>query len=285
MRWCRMSEPAYSVRASLLKQFARSPAHAKHFIDGGQTDESLSMRLGTGTHALLFGTPEVGVYRGGEFQPEGAKKPKTYSAVRSGAMWDAFELEHAGKVILNQGEYDKATAMATAIRCHPDADRLLFSPGTVHEQLVEWIYGGRRSTGRLDSLGPAAISDLKCVQDASPLRFPWQARRMGWAAQLAWYSDGIELAGMDCRPSYLIAVENSPPFNVQVYEMTDEDMDFGRRQYEGWFTKLLECEASDNWPAYSDSILPLNVLGPPTQPADEDDVNPWDVSSDDGAAA
>lgn len=268
-----MNEPAYSVRASLLKQFARSPAHAKHFIDGGQTDETLSMRLGTGGHALLFGTPEVVVYRGGEFQPEGAKKPKTYTSVRSGAMWEDFEAKHSGKVILNETEHAKATAMANAIRCHPDADRLLFSPGTVHEQLVEWIYGGRRCTGRLDSLGLAAIADLKCVQDASPLRLPWQARRMGWAAQLAWYSDGVELADMEPRPSYLIAVENSPPYNVQVYEMTAEDIDFGRHQYETWFTKLLECEAADTWPGYADGILPLNVLGLPIGEDDEEDTS------------
>lgn len=273
-----MSEPGYSCRASLLKQFAKSPAHAKHFIDGGQTDETLSMRLGTGTHALLFGTPEVVVYRGGEFQPEGAKKPKTYSAVRSGAMWEAFELEHAGKVILNEAEHVKASAMATAIRCHPDADRLLFSPGTQHEVLVEWLYGGRRCTGRLDSLGLAAISDLKCVQDASPIRLPYQARKMGWAAQLAWYSDGVELAGMDQRPSYLIAVENSPPYNVQVYAMTAEDIDYGRRQYEGWFAKLLECEASGVWGGYADGILPLNVLGLPM--ADEDEGDEMEASDD-----
>jgi hypothetical protein len=263
-----MSEPAYSVRASLLKQFAKSPAHARHFIDGGKTDETLSMRLGTAGHALLFGTPEVVVYRGGEFQPEGAKKPKTYTDVKNGACWDAFELEHANKVIVNQSEYDKASAMARAVSCHPDADRILFSPGTVHEQLVEWMYGGRRCTGRLDSLGLAAIGDLKCVVDASPQRLPWQARKMGWAMQLAWYSDGVELAGMDQRPSYLIAVENSPPFNVQVYEMTPEDIDFGRAQYESWFAKLLECEAADAWPGYADGILPLNVLGLP-MPDDE----------------
>lgn len=264
-----MSEPAYSVRASLLKMFARSPAHAKHFIDGGQNDETLSMRLGSGTHAMLFGTPEVVVYRGGEFQPEGAKKPKTYSAVRSGAMWDAFELEHAGKVILNETEHAKAQAMATAIRCHPDADRLLFSPGTVHEHLVEWLNGGRRCTGRLDSLGVNAIADLKCVVDASPLRLPWQARKMGWVAQLAWYMDGVELAGMEPRDGYLVAVENGPPFNVQAYRMTPEDLGFGRAQYNAWFDKLLECEAADTWPGYSDSILPLNVMGLPM--ADDDD--------------
>ncbi len=270
-----MSEPAYSVRVSLLKCFARSPAHAKHFIDGGLTDETLSMRLGTGGHALLFGTPEVVIYRGGEFRPEGAKKPKAYSSVRSGAMWDAFEVEHAGRVILNETEHAKASAMARAVQVHPDADRILFSPGTQHEVLVEWLYGGRRCTGRLDSLGLAAIGDLKCMADVSPQRFPYVARKLGYAAQLAWYSDGVELAGMDPRPSYLVAVESSPPFNVVVYEMTPEDIDFGRAQYESWFAKLLECEATDSWPGYADGILPLNVLGLPIagdEPNEDEEV-------------
>jgi hypothetical protein len=287
-----MSEPAYSVRASLLKCFARSPAHAKFFIDGGFTDETLSMRLGTGGHALLFGTPEVVVYRGGVLKKEKTKKgkkgepdtieviEKEYSDVRNGELWDLFKVEHAGKVILNETEHAKASAMARAVQSHPDADRLLFSPGTVHEQLVEWIYDGRRCTGRLDSLGLRAIADLKCVQDASPRRLPWQARKMGWAAQLAWYSDGVELAGMDARPSYLIAVENSPPFNVQVYEMTLEDMEFGRDQYIAWFDRLIECERDNAWPGYHDGILPLNVLGLPIADEDlADEAEPDDVAA------
>jgi hypothetical protein len=254
-----MNEPAYTARISLLKCFARSAAHARAFIDGALNDETLSMRLGSGGHALLFGRPSVVVFPG----------------VRRGKAWDAFEQEHKGSVILNEREHSIALAMARAIQVHPDADRLMFAPQTQHEVPVEWLYGGRRCSGRLDSLGPRALVDLKCVVDASPQRLPWQARKMGWAAQLAWYSDGVELAGMDQRPSYLIAVESSPPYNVVVYQMTDEDIDFGRRQYEAWFAKLLECEAADAWPGYADGILPLNVLGLPMtedEPSEEEEA-------------
>jgi hypothetical protein len=250
-----VSEPAYSVRSTLLKCVARSPAHAKAFIDGGMNDETLSMRLGTGGHALLFGTPPVVVFYG----------------TRRGKVWDEFQAENEGSVILNEREHGIATAMARAIQTHPDADRLLFSPGTQHEVLVEWMVGGRRCTGRLDSLGPQAIGDLKCVQDASPNRFPWQARKMGYHMQLAWYRDGVELAGLGERDCYLIAVENSAPHNVQVYRMTDADMDLGRATYNALLDRLLECEAADYWPGYADGILPLNVLGLPMEEDDDEE--------------
>lgn len=268
-----MTEPAYSARASLLKCFARSPAHAKAFIDGGINDESLSMRLGSGGHALLFGTPPVVVFTG--IRRSGTEK-KT-------SAWDLFQKEHEGAVILNEREHKIATSMARAIQGHPEADRLLFTPGTVHEHLVTWMLGGRRCTGRIDSLGPKALTDLKCVQDASPQALPRQARRYGWHVQLAWYLDGVELAGLGERRGYLVAVENNPPFNVQVYEATADDVHEGRDLYNRWFDKLLECEASGYWPGYADGILPLNVLGlPMAEETEEDDE--MEGSSDDAAA-
>jgi len=250
-----MSEPSYSVRATLLKLLSRSPAHAKAFIDGGFHEESLSMRLGSGGHALLFGTPPV----------------VTFPGVRRGKAWDEFEKANEGAVILNEREHAIATGIANAVRCHPDADRLLFEPGTQHEVLVEWLLGGRRCTARVDSLGLRYLSDLKCVQDASPQRFPWQARRMLWCLQMAWYVDGCELAGIGPREPYLIAVENAAPHNVQVYRLTDEDLDFGRAQYDAAFDRLMDCEATGAWPGYADGILPLNVLGLPMPEDDEGD--------------
>lgn len=250
---CGVSEPAYTIRSTLLKAAAKSLAHAKMFIDGGHHEESLSMRIGSGGHALLLGTPEVVVFPG----------------VRRGKAWDAFEAEHAGKCILNEREHAIATGLARAVQVHPDADRLLYSPGTQHEVLVEWLFGGRRWSARIDSLGLQAVSDLKCVQDASPQRFPYQARKMLWHMQAVVYKDGLELAGIGEREPYLIAVESTPPHLVQVYRLTDEDIDLGRKQYEMLFDRVLEAEQTGCWPGYADGILPLNVLGLPMAEDDE----------------
>jgi hypothetical protein len=54
------------VRFSHLKAMDRSPAHYVHAVQH-EREESLSMRLGSATHALVFGTPRVVVFRGGMF--------------------------------------------------------------------------------------------------------------------------------------------------------------------------------------------------------------------------
>jgi hypothetical protein len=270
---------AASVRFSNLKLFARSPFHYYDAIQGGAREPTLSMRIGTGAHALLFGTPPVVIYRGGEFTPPGAKKAKTYTDVKNGACWEDFKERNAGKVILSESEHTKAAAMIRAIQRHSIADPLLFADGTVHEHRIEWLLGGRRCSGTLDALGPTAITDLKGVVDAGPWKFPRQARGLSYHAQLTWYRDGVELAGLGEREPYLVAVENNPPYSVQVYRLTDADERDGRRLYNEWMDRLLECEESGDWPSYSDAVLPLNVLNLPPQPEDaEDDES--DASAD-----
>lgn len=256
------------VRFSWLKYMDQSPLH---YVDAvqDQREETLSMRLGSGTHALLFGTPKVVVYRGGklEKQVEGTGKnrgtfrtvTKTYTDVRNGELWELFEREHAGDCILNETELAKATSMARAISSHMHADRLLFSPGTQHEVDVRWVLKGRQCRGRFDALAPKAIPDLKTTKSADPRYFVKQAYESHWVVQGPWYADGAESAGLGWRQPYLVAVENSPPYPVTVWELPDETIEYGRRTYHGWLDRLLECEAANSWPGYSPSVQVLHL--------------------------
>lgn len=327
-----MTAPAYTCRSTLLKKFAKSAKHAKAFIDGGGTDENLSLRLGLGTHALLFEDKPVVVYAGGVMKTEKVKKPrkkpgddesaeaatpsiarivsrdpfivemtvedgeregreftkKEYTDVRSGALWETFKADRAGAIILNEKERAIAEAMATAIRNDSDADRLLFAKGTRHEHRIEWEMKGRRCSAIIDAFGPDdgdALVDLKSTVDASPAKFPWQAKKLGYCLQLAFYAAGLELAGYGRREPYIVAVENAPPFCVQVYKLTAADIDEGRWAVDAAMDQLLECERTGYWPSYADKILPLNVRNLPAPVVEEEDENPWDVSSSDDVAA
>ncbi|MGL4444384.1 MAG: PD-(D/E)XK nuclease-like domain-containing protein [Alsobacter sp.] len=253
----RLVDPRHvPVRYSHLKAMERSPAHYVYAVQHDR-EETLSMRLGSAAHALVFGTPQVVVFRGG------MHNGKSYKGNRTGAMWEAFQAQHATDVIVSESELAAAEAMVRAITTDMVADSLLFAAGTMHERRIEWTYQGRQCAGTMDAFGPAALCDLKAVKDADPRWFPFQARRMAWHGQVAWYRDGAEAAGLGARPTFLVAVENSAPYVVTVFQLDDATYLAGQRLYRAWFDRLLECEAANYWPGYADGVVPLAIGGEP----------------------
>lgn len=240
------------VRFTFLKAIDKSPAHYVHAVQNHR-EETLCLRMGIGTHAITFGTPEVVMFK----------------ARRAGKVWEAFEAANEGKVILNEREHSIATAMARSLTTDMVADPLLFAPGTRHEHAIEWMIGGRKCTGRLDALGPAALCDLKAVKDADPRWFGYQVRKNGWHAQLAWYRDGAERAGYGSREPYFVAVENVAPYVVTVIRLSDKDYRAGQDLYRRWFERVIECEAKNYWPGYVDRVIESDV--PESAPAAADD--------------
>lgn len=265
----RLVDPRYApARFSNLKNFASSALHYAHAVQHYRGEESLASRLGTtksktigsGAHALVFGTPRVEIFK----------------ARRAGKVWDAFEAQHAGAVILNEKEHAIASGIARALTTDMLADTLLFAPGTQHEREITWEVDGQRCAGRIDALGPAAISDLKAVKDANPRWFPFQAARMHWHVQATWYADGCERAGLGWRHPHLVAVENKPPFPVVVWRLDDETIAAARETYMAWLDQLRRCCEANEFPGYSTEILPLRLPGKAGPPPTDDDESDED---------
>jgi hypothetical protein len=231
-------------RFSLLKQFSQSPLHYWHACQD-RFEETLSMRLGSGAHAILFGQPYV-VWTG---------------KVRNGKAWDAFEAEHDGALILNQRELEQAQAMAASIRSHEQAMRLLFAPGTVHEQRIDWTFQGRAFRSTPDAASNSHIVDLKCLRSADPDKVMWQSRNMYYHAQAALYRECMNSVGADIRDNYLVVVENKAPYPVTVLRFTDNALDMGMRSVALWMERLRQCEASGIYPGYTQCVVDLDLPG------------------------
>ena len=125
------------------------------------------------------------------------------------------------------------------------------------EQLRTWSVSGRDCAGTPDVRSPLGITDLKVVHDASPLWFARHASRQGWLGQLVWYHDGI---APDADVLRIVAVEQKPPHCVQVYQLDESAIEQGRRHWRSLFERLLTCESAGYWPAYSDTVLPLEGI-------------------------
>lgn len=242
------------ARYSTLKQFSLSPAHYLWAVQN-QFDETLSMRLGSGADAMLFGKPWV-LWTG-----------KT----RNGKAWDAFEAEHVGAVILNQSEHAKAKAMADAIRRDATASRLLFE-GTTIEPYIEWEWIGRSFRSTPDAVSRTHCVDLKCLRSADPIKVLWQSRSMHYHCQAALYRRALNQTGQHkIKENYLVVVENKAPHPVTTLRFTEMALDVGDRVNLGWLEQLLECEASNKFPGYVQSIVELDLPVTDTLLFDDED--------------
>lgn len=234
-------------RFSTLKEFARSPLHYWHAAQS-EYEETLSMRLGSGAHAILFSQPVV-TFTG---------------AVRRGKAWDEFKAANSNACILNQNERRQAEAIASAISKHETARRVLFEDTKI-EQRIDWTWDGRAFRSTPDALGVHHLVDLKCLKSADPERVMWQSRSMHYNAQAALYRRAVlEAFNRKVRDCFLVVVENRAPYPVTVLRFTERALDMGDRSCVTWNERRRLHEEANEWPGYVQSIVELDV------PSEED---------------
>lgn len=244
-------------RFSTLKAFALSPLHYWHACQD-QFEETLSMRLGSGAHAILFDQP-IAVW-------DKPAKKGAGKAPRSGEAWDEFKSEHTGKTILNANERRQAQVIADAIRRHELASRVLFE-SSVREQRIDWEWDGRAFRSTPDVLGTYHMVDLKCLRSAEPERVMWQSRSMHYHAQAALYRRAVlEKFNRTLRECYLVVVENKEPHPVTVLRFSERALDMGNRSCVAWNEQRRQYEEANEWPGYVQSIVELDLPG-------EDDID------------
>lgn len=231
--------PLEPVRYSRLKLMGLSPAH----YHAATKDETYAMERGSAVHSLVLETEEVLGWEDG--------RP------RRGKDYEAFAAEHEGAIILTHTEYQMAKAQADAVKANPLAMRLLDGH---RENEIAFKIGDRPCGGRPDVWTPSFVTELKCTVSSHPERFAWQAYKLGYAGQLAWYSDALVLLGKAAPEAhYIVAVESKAPYVVTVFRLTRALIEQGRRNYRTWFEQLMVCEATDEWPGYCQAVVPLDV--------------------------
>lgn len=236
------------LRYSVLKLMGKSAAHARDAALRESDGPSLALRLGSGTHALTFGTPEVVVYEGKQ---------------RRGKEWDAFAAEHSGKVILNAKEYARAKGMADAIAANDVARRVLFAPKVIREERIDWTWNGRAWRSTPDARDFRVLAELKTTRCADPAVFWRDALKMGYHVQLAIYRRAIEqTTGVRPERVYLFAVESVRPYVVTPFLLTERSLEHGDRLAKEWHERFLACEARNEWPGYTSGVTELDVYDP-----------------------
>ena len=245
------------VRFSNLRHIARSALHYWYAVQEGKRDEDTeAKRLGRAAHAIALGGRRIAIFKGAVFNG------KEYKGAKQGAWWDHFKKENAGNEIVTPGEYEKAKAIADALRRNPRAAEMLYEGGTELELEVEWTWlRGRKCLSHFDAYRKGVfVADMKGARDGALERFGRQAIWSAYHAQCAFYVTGAEELGHPTPDAFLLVVETGAPHVVTVRRLTPRAVEAGRRQCRAWFELLLGYEASNEWPGYSDAIVDLDVV-------------------------
>lgn len=129
------------------------------------------------------------------------------------------------------------------------------------EASMQWTVRGRPCKARADWLRPdgdsAMLVGLKTSRDPRLYQFSNQiARSLNYHLAWAWYYDGFEfITGKRPTKVIEIVVENTPPYDVVVYEIPDEVIQQGRDDYMLLLERLEECEKSGEWPGAAPGVV------------------------------
>jgi hypothetical protein len=99
--------------------------------------------------------------------------------------------------------------------------------------------------------------DLKTTRDASEKAFAKSVHNFGYYRQGAFYADGSAIATGTPKTLYvIIAVENTAPYSVAVYELDHEWIDHGRERYREALRRLA-ARKDGAWKGYPLEITKL----------------------------
>jgi len=239
-----------AVNQSTLKAMAKSPLHYKSGLTS-QKKQTNPMRLGSLTHTALLEPDWLEL----EYALWAPRDPKTGELKKDDfkgndylAFLTAATLE--GRTVIKQRDLDGALRIAEAIHANQLAMRYL------REMRAEPILVWRdEATGivckaRLDGVSrsvPDVLVELKTAVDVAPWAFESAFAKRMYHMQTAFYSDGWKACtGRDLHGGKCIAVENTEPHDVIVYDLA-EVTDVGRETYRELLGKVADCRKSGLW--------------------------------------
>jgi hypothetical protein len=230
------------IHFSELKLMAISPMRFKHAIDCGRQvqPDTAWRRFGTAVDTMLLG---------GDFA--------VWPGTRRGNAWEKFAEAHAGVLILTEKERAEAAAAVKSLQSRPHAMALLEGE---RQRAIEWTWCGRECGGTPDIINPGRyITDLKTARTAQPERLRRACLHYAYHAQHRFYGLGAELAGLGTHRHFIVALESVAPYDVVCLELTPRALLEGEKLCRIWMEQVLGCEASNDWPGYAQTVLPLDV--------------------------
>jgi hypothetical protein len=226
-----------------LGDFRKCPAlHRKKKLGLIDDEDRPAYLIGRALHTLVLegrNTFEAEYAVGGPINPKTGEMfgPTT----KAYAEWAAAQ----GKAVLTIAQFDLVENMADGVRANGMAVDLL-SAG-IAEGVVRCEYRDMPCQIRMDWFDPhRGIADLKTCDDLT--WFEADARRYGYAHQLAFYRAVLTQVIGVVMPVHLIAIEKKEPFRCGVWQLTPDTLVQAQKENEAAIERLKRCIATDTWP-------------------------------------
>ena len=239
-----------AVGSSDLKLILRSTKHYQ-YIKENRPEPSPAMRLGTLVHLAML---EPGLFKKFRVMPDFAGKG-------SRAEKEAWLIANHGELIVTAEELEAVKGALHSVSEHALAPKLL--AGGAAEESLFWQDGG---TGIVLKCRPDFIKkggilvDVKTCQDASLSEFQKAITNYKYHLQAAHYLAGATaVTGTKHEDFIIIAVEKTPPFGVQVFQLDEQTIEKGDELRRRALLRLKAAKDSGIWPAYSEEIVPINL--------------------------
>jgi exodeoxyribonuclease VIII len=251
-----------ALNASTLGYLKRSPLYCRWRLDN--PDEGTAAKsFGTAVHCAVL-EPErfSDRYRldpqcPPERKPRGWRNTNEYKEARA-------DLEERGFSLLTQAELDGARRITERIYSEPGQIRDILSAKTATE--VSYV-ADDEATGLRCKVRPdievrdaQMVVDLKTTRNASHRAFERSIYQYGYHRSKAFYLDVMNAEGSRKWDHYLfLAVENTPPFEIALYDLDPDATDLGRRDMEELKAVYARCKESGQWLGYTTDIQTIGL--------------------------
>lgn len=231
-----------ALNISLLVEGDRSMAHLKYAIEH-KRESTPAMEKGTALHLAVFEPAEF------------EKRVAVYDGIKRGKEWNSFYENCSATLILKPDVYASIISMRDALHNHPRVKELLESKGTGEIGAV-WQDkdSGIWCKGLIDRFcqcwGYSVILDLKTCQDARPSEFAKTIYNFHYHTKAAWYLDGLKAIADVDRRFLWIAIESEPFHGISIFDVGDEMMEVGRKNYKRLLSEYAKCKELGVWPSY-----------------------------------
>lgn len=253
-------------RSSYLKSFKRSPAHFK-YTQETESKESPAMSLGKVVHGFI----EQGEAFKNKYLVEPTFKGYTLKGEESTNCKESREKKAAwyssispGQTVVTQEQQDLIIGILKSVGSHGTLKNLLKNGMRESSGWVKDPVTGLTLKFRPDFISQDEfIVDFKTTRDARYNHFRrdiFSDQGFFYILQAAHYCYCAKLMGLG-RSNFFtyVAIESARPHGIMIYNLTEEQIEFGEQWRAALMIRYNECLQKNEWPGYPEEAVLMNA--------------------------